>query len=617
MYDKALDKVEGVVLGDKKSSAKPLILKLIDQGLLTKEHLVNYENIFKDKDMGLDDIMSEVRTDLEIGRETALTSATARPTKLLNLEQGKVEAPIDEEVADEDLTQYERDQLQVQRFANKITDRKAETARLEQEEADRLALERQEVRDRVAAKKLANKPAPRGKKTITPEEVEYGNEIAKQRYDDFPLASLERNQKVKLNIANGEDLTPEEITDIEDRVKFEDALKVSERGDYMASRRNEELGAALANNTNNTLQVLAKSKNPVVSWVAKKAARIPKLKVQLADKGTFDYYEVPEEALGFYDPSDKLVGIRIDAISEEHVVTHELMHALTMEGIDNPTAMQKPAVERINKLYETVKNDPSLKGFYGISDVHEFVSEGFSDPEFQYRLSKIKYGNSNAWEKFTQFIANLLGIQKSNALVELMSATESLIDSTDYYTEGGKASGIKYSLSPTEQVSQTAREARTKDNIPVKPPSTPFYKNIAETISNAETKYLSYDAKFINTLRGAIKALGLPVQAMQKLMLQASQSQTVQATATAGAAAVQGDIKYNPNSLNWEAVDGEHAMPKVRRLVEEIAKAKGESFATINKIFSDIMVASRLAEIYKKADDIMAKARAEAQKLIS
>jgi hypothetical protein len=188
MYDKAIDKADEISLGDKKSSAKPLILKLIDQGLLTKEHLVNYENIFKDKDMGLEDIMSEVRADLEMGRETAASTPIDRPTKLLDLgesKKGKVEAPLEEEVAEEDLTQYERDQLQAQGFANKITDRKAEAARLENEKLAAEALARQDVRDRIAAKKLAGKTAPKGKKVITPEEVEYSNEIAEQGEQDY------------------------------------------------------------------------------------------------------------------------------------------------------------------------------------------------------------------------------------------------------------------------------------------------------------------------------------------------------------------------------------------------------------------------------------------------
>ena len=169
---------------------------------------------------------------------------------------------------------------------------------------------------------------------------------------------------------------------------------------------------------------------------------------------------------------------------------------------------------------------------------------------------------------------------------------------------------IRYSLSSTEQASVAAGEARVGTPA-VKPPKTPFYKNIDSVISNQETKYLSYDAKFINTLRNSIKKLGLPVQAMQKLMLRASQSQTVQATTTAGAAATQGDIKYNPNSFNWEAVAGKHSAPRLRQFIEDMAVAKGETYDTVNKIFGDIMVAARIDEIYKKATKIKAKIRAD------
>ena len=548
MYDKALDKVEEVVLGDKKSSAKPLILKLIDQGLLTKEHLVNYENIFKDKDMGLDDIMSEVRTDLEIGRETASTTPVERPTKLLNLGQGKVK----EEVADEGLTQYERDQQQAQGFANKITDRKAETARLEQVEADRLALARQAVRDDIAAKKLANKPAPRGKKTITPEEAEYGNEIAKQREEDSPLASVAPTDVTTGNTAASleRNLSPE-------------MKRLVASGKAVIHDTVEDLNKAVPGTHPANVQGLT-TKEGVTHYVANKLRPSTIQNVALHE-------------VGVHAGMRKMLGDKLWAYVKDQAMTNQGKEFdAARAAIPEGTPEHLHAEEALAYL---VENSPNL------SLVRQIVAS----------IRNFMRSKLGANIKLSEADARQMAVQSLRK--ESKTAERTAREATSY------------SLTPTEQVSQTAREDRTKGKIPVKPPSTPFYKNIAETISNAETKYLSYDAKFINTLRSAIKALGLPVQAMQKLMLQASQSQTVQATATAGAAAVQGDIKYNPNSLNWEAVDGEHSMPTVRRLVEEIAKAKGETFATINKIFSDIMVASRLDDIYKKADAVKAQAK--------
>jgi hypothetical protein len=470
----------------------------------------------------------------------------------IKTEPTKVEAPIDEEVADEDLTQYERDQQQAQGFANKITDRKAETARLEQVEADRLALERQAVRDDIAAKKLANKPAPRGKKTITPEEAEYGNEIAKQREDDFPLASVAPTNATTGNTAASLE-----------RNLFPEMKRLVASGKAVIHDTVEDLNKAVPGTHPANVQGLT-TKEGVTHYVANKLTPETLHKVALHETGV-------------HAGMRKMLGDKVwEDVKNQAMTNQGKEFDAARAAIPEGTPEHLHAEEALAYLVENSPNLPVVRRM--IAAIRNFLRAKLG--------ANIKLSEADA----RQMAAQSLRKESKTAERTAREATS-------------------YSLTPTEQVSQTAREDRTKDKIPVKPPSTPFYKNIAETISNAETKYLSYDAKFINTLRSAIKALGLPVQAMQKLMLQASQSQTVQATATAGAAAVQGDIKYNPNSLNWEAVDGKHTMPEVRKLVEKIAKAKGESFATINKIFSDIMVASRLDDIYKKADAVKAQAK--------
>jgi hypothetical protein len=58
--------------------------------------------------------------------------------------------------------------------------------------------------------------------------------------------------------------------------------------------------------------------------------------------------------------------------------------------------------------------------------VHEFVAEGFSNKDFQNTLAKMKYANTTAWGRFTDYVAKMLGLKNDNALTEFLSLHEAL-----------------------------------------------------------------------------------------------------------------------------------------------------------------------------------------------
>lgn len=126
---------------------------------------------------------------------------------------------------------------------------------------------------------------------------------------------------------------------------------------------------------------------------------------------------------GVYDAANDVIRVPTYAAKDERVLAHELVHAQALKAIANPTPAQKPAVERLQKLYQHVKNVLSAKEKvpYGISSVQEFVAEGLSNPRFQFQLKRIKYENQSAWSSFVESIAKLLGLKKDNAFTELLS----------------------------------------------------------------------------------------------------------------------------------------------------------------------------------------------------
>ncbi len=133
-------------------------------------------------------------------------------------------------------------------------------------------------------------------------------------------------------------------------------------------------------------------------------------------------------AAGVYDAGRDTIFVPEYSAKDEKTLAHEIVHAQTVEAIANPTDEQKPAVQRLEKLYAHVKKvleerasqDEFFRKPYGIESVQEFVAEGLGNPDFQYTLSRIKYENTTAWDKFTKYIANLLGLKPDNAFTELL-----------------------------------------------------------------------------------------------------------------------------------------------------------------------------------------------------
>jgi hypothetical protein len=148
-------------------------------------------------------------------------------------------------------------------------------------------------------------------------------------------------------------------------------------------------------------------------------------------KSMADFMGSRVEVAGAYDPVTNTVSAVDIYANREDVVAHEIGHALTVNAIKRPNATQKPIVQKLKTLYETVKNHPLIKDDYGASSLDEFVAEGWGNPEFKLKLSQIKYEATTAWGKFTEYVAKLLGLKKDNAFVEFMALGESLVEGAD------------------------------------------------------------------------------------------------------------------------------------------------------------------------------------------
>ena len=112
---------------------------------------------------------------------------------------------------------------------------------------------------------------------------------------------------------------------------------------------------------------------------------------------------------------DVLINKDIDNLSKklrEKTILHEIIHAVTEIEIDRNTKYAK----KIQELYDYAianglsYNTETKEGFYGMSNLKEFVSEAYSNGNFQAQLAGIKslHGNKSLLHDFFEFVRKVI-----------------------------------------------------------------------------------------------------------------------------------------------------------------------------------------------------------------
>jgi len=96
---------------------------------------------------------------------------------------------------------------------------------------------------------------------------------------------------------------------------------------------------------------------------------------------------------GFYAPEFDAIYLDLNRATND-VLLHEVLHAATAAiidaDLDTLTPGQRAAIEQLNDMFEYAKKQIPLN-LYGFTDLHEFVSELFTNKAFRDRLQKIQY----------------------------------------------------------------------------------------------------------------------------------------------------------------------------------------------------------------------------------
>ena len=205
----------------------------------------------------------------------------------------------------------------------------------------------------------------------------------------------------KVEPISNEAVPDEEFTPDQTREEFAGKLGIANAGNYIQQPRSEKLkqayswlkGQAFVGkhkkrnvyrdiSMGHALNALSTSTNPFIKHIAEQAN--DKLKhigfnfnkiLKHPRAGVYSRY--PGEN-GFRVPGRETITLHGEHTNDEHTLAHEVIHGFTATAIDYPTEAQKPTIQKLNKLYNTVKDHPLIRGRYGATDVHEFVAEGMS-----------------------------------------------------------------------------------------------------------------------------------------------------------------------------------------------------------------------------------------------
>ena len=142
-----------------------------------------------------------------------------------------------------------------------------------------------------------------------------------------------------------------------------------------------------------------------------------------------------------YDPETDTVTFRSGQITNG-IVLHESLHAALAQLLDNSKNLQGArlaAYKQLENLYAYAKQILNQHGFtdqqqetYGLANIHEFVSEALTNPEFQALLRSLRFKASpfSMMTSFVQAVKKLFGVKDgpyTNVLYETIKATDVLM----------------------------------------------------------------------------------------------------------------------------------------------------------------------------------------------
>jgi hypothetical protein len=176
--------------------------------------------------------------------------------------------------------------------------------------------------------------------------------------------------------------------------------------------------AAVKGNTKGALEDIAHKDtsefSPIDKEVAELLLRAKSLpKIEVVPQGTIAKGDAE------YNPFTDTIRIHEGQV-DSHTVLHEAVHGFLHSMITLSEEREakglagNPMLKSLKSVYNFVKNNPLLKGQYGVTNLSEFASEASGNRQFQNLLKQIPYKKTNVFTAFGRAVMKALGVKVEN-----------------------------------------------------------------------------------------------------------------------------------------------------------------------------------------------------------
>jgi hypothetical protein len=351
--------------------------------------------------------------------------------------------------------------------------------------------------------------------------------------------------------------------------------------------------------------------------------------------------KIDEDAAGQYDPNIDTAQIaegQVDSHTVLHEVSHGSMHAMIVAD-ENQVAKGLPANPLLNDIKDVyqhvlrVRKDLVASGKYGIKNLTEFVSEMWSNPEFQLEMKNTPYKRITVYKEFGRKVVKLLtGIDleagkvsavDADALVAGLLAIEKAMPLGRRVQEAGKVQAPVAAVQRTPQGQKNEQLFKAAGGGKFPPPQPKFKRKLQEwktaynnnmlipTLLGKGQNLFSFDRAYSNRMRNALfnlaKQGNITMQQAKLALLRTSISQALYRSDVARRFMSSGKIGYNAAENRWYTEKDPINMEALKDEVRAYAKRTGADNDQALQEIGQAYIAYRMEGFYKDLDNTKAE----------
>lgn len=405
-------------------------------------------------------------------------------------------------------------------------------------------------------------------------------------------------------------------------------------GEIPALVRNEKYGnttrpliaAAYAGNTRAALEEIVSGDgySDIARIAAERLLKDPKYPlptIEIVPAGVFG-----EGVSGRYDAGTDTVFITADSVDSHsvlHEVSHGFLHRMVVDYLYGD--LRNGNIASLETLFNHIKsNHKDLANEYGLTNLSEFVSEAFSNKDFQQKLAAVPYREESALVRFARAVLRILGFtnQQQSALASALILTDRVIDVGRRYQLEQMQAGRRMRPVPDSRTGQTTAPLLRNLNqqqlqqlgarnlyhlangqapltqalpqpiqVPTIQEARASTKNMLDTL---ETKLFSSDARLSNELRREMAAQGMAWDDMKALILEANVSQAVASDNLATQYLEKGAMVYDDTAKKMVIVEDSNNMRNLVGLIKGMAETHGITVQEANAYANEALIAARV-----------------------